>query len=531
MKRFVAVVALVLCAATLVSVASAQDASTRIKPNMILNVPAAIERTPQQMDAFDATANIPTGGEVLFRPTNPAQYAAMKHPVNMAAPGVTRPNTNTSSPAPLASVAATFTGGTECDGDTHSFGCWQPPDVAGSIGKTQFVSVHNNMFEVRNRSGVLVAAPKSLNTVCKYTKEAMFDPRVQYDEEFQRWVITADAFPESGTKQVFCIAVSKTSSASGAYWVYLVNVMFGANDFYDYPMLGMSQDALLMTANIFTGCTPNCTGFQGSSLFSVSKARVYNGFGFSVPVFLGLNATLEPAHQVVTDQNPYAWLAAWTGSGSITMYNYKDPANAFSASLSAPIAVANVPAGNGPPGAPQPAACAPAGALLDSLDGRFQNAGTQVGDTYYQVHDENLVGFPTPRYYIITGLSSFAPTVSVSNQVYASGTSNDFNPSIASDVNGHFGLNWSVTDSSLNASVHFADNNGGNPSGISGVNVFTSASCYTGVGTSRWGDYSQVSLDPGTGTVSNLASGVYWIDNETIPSANFWSTEIAAVNY
>jgi len=508
------------CAVIASSFAPAQDMSNRIMPKMHMQINSAVERTPQQMDAFDATS--PMAGVVRqapFRPTmSAAEYAAMK---NVAAlPHIAKPGTAAAPTA--ASVAAKFVGATECDGPG---GCWIPPDVAGSIGRSQFVSVSNNVFEVRSRAGGLLKV-NSLNGLMGYSNQPMFDPRVQWDEEYQRWIITAPAFPESSSVQILGLAVSQTSSATGKFWVYLFNItgIGGTGSFYDYPMLGISQDALLLTANIF-----GATAFEGSSLFSIAKARVYNGFGFSVPVFTGLAATLQPAHQLLTDQNPYAWVAAYTGS-SITMYAEGFASNAFSAFLAGPYSVSGVPAASGPPPAAQPGSCS-GGAQLDSLDGRFQNAGTQAGDLYYQVHSEGLGSFPAPRYFVIKGLLSFAPAVSVTNFVYASGSSYDFNPSIAGDANGRFGINWSYTDTNVNASMRFADNNGSNPGPGSGLTVFTSASCYNSSGVNRWGDYSQVSVDPGAGVTANTNTHIFWIDNETIPSANFWSTEIAKMNY
>jgi hypothetical protein len=290
-------------------------------------------------------------------------------------------------------------------------------------------------------------------------------------------------------------------------------------------MLGISQDAVLFTANIFSP-------FQGSSLFSAAKARLYNGLGFFVPVFTGLQATLEPAHQNLTDQNPYAWLAAAPGnSGAITMYAEGFAANAFNAFLTNAIAVTGVPAFSIPPSAPQPSACG--GATLDTLDNRFQNAGTQNGDVFYQVHTVYDAGFPTVRYYVITGLTAFNPVVATTNLVYKYGNSDDFNPSIVSDTLGHFGIDWSLTDpaAAINPSEMFADNNGSNPGAGSGTFVLTSASCYNTSGTARWGDYSQVSIDPGTGTVANYNTKIFWGVNEIVPSSNFWSTEIAKILY
>ena len=534
MKKFAFVSALSVCAVTLISLAPAQarpDESKRIAPTVPrFNVSAAVERTPEQMAAFDATFASPGQvKEAAVRPTiDAAQYAQMKRAAELAPGMASRPGA-LAPESPLSSVAIKFAGATECDGPG---GCWIPPDVAGSIGKSQFVSVSNDIYQVRSRGGVLLQST-SLNGFFGYSTQPMFDPRVQYDEEYQRWIVTADAFEEaSNTVQIFGIAISKTSSATGAFYRYFINTngFTGAGNFYDYPMLGLSQDAVLFTANVFTG-----SGFAGSTLFSVAKARLYNGFGWGVPVFTGLSGTMQAAHQNLTDQNGYAWYAAApTSSGRIDMLAESFPANPQDTGLFGYYNPSGVPAYVIPPSAPQPSGC---GGKLDTLDNRFQNAGTQNGDAFYQVHTVGAGSFSEPRYYYITGLNAFNPTVSFVADVFAAGSSYDFNPSIASDPLGHFGLNWSSTNPSAgfpagNPSEVFADNNGANPNGTAQhLYVFTSASCYNTSGTARWGDYSQVSIDPGPGPVANTNTRIFWIDNETVPSVNFWSTEIAKLNY
>src|SRR6266403_191861 len=241
MKRFAFVAALTVSCVTLLSLSSAQDVSKTILPTMRLQVNPAVERTPEQMDAFEATAASPGNREVPFRPTmDAAQYALLKRAAELAPRAASKPGA--SAPAsPLAAVSTKFAGASECDGGS---GCWIPPDVAGSIGKSQFVSVSNDVFEVRSRSGLLLKTA-SLNGLFGYAAQPMFDPRVQYDEEYQRWIITAAAFPESTSTQIFGVAVSKTSSATGGFWIYRFNVtgIGGTGSFYDYPMLGVSQDA------------------------------------------------------------------------------------------------------------------------------------------------------------------------------------------------------------------------------------------------------------------------------------------------
>src|SRR5438552_15373340 len=92
----------------------------------------------------------------------------------------------------------------------------------------------------------------TLATFFSYTAETLFDPRVVYDQTWQRWIVTADAFPESTTVQRLFIGVSKTSDPTGPFFIYNIDVdFFDNNDFYDFQKLGIDQVALLITSIIF----------------------------------------------------------------------------------------------------------------------------------------------------------------------------------------------------------------------------------------------------------------------------------------
>jgi len=523
MTKFAFAATLLASAVTMIVPASSQarpDESKRIQPTTTLVQKQAVVRTPEQMDAFDATMRVSSleREEPGPRPTmDAAAYYQMKHPTEQ----ISKPGAGGSAtPTPLVPILK-FTGASECDGPG---GCWVPPDVAGSIGKSNWVSVSNDVIEIRSRTGLLQKI-NSLNGFFGYSAQAMFDPRVQYDEEYQRWVVTADAFQESASVQWMGVAVSTTSSATGNWYIYFTNTAsFTGNAFWDYPMLGLSQDAVLFTANVFGA------NFQGSYLFAVAKARIYNGYGWSVPVYTGLNATLQPARQLAEDQGAYSWLAAAVGSG-VHMYAYFDPANPSQSTLYGPYTVSGIAAYSGPPSAPQPASCG--SGLLDSLDGRFQNQGTQNGDVYYQTHTVGAGSFAIPKLYQISGLLSFAPAATINNYYYASASSQDLNPSIGVDNQGHFALNWTSTDPGTGrpASMYFADNRLGTPLNATGIDVFT-GTCWTGTGTSRWGDYSQTSVDWGSASVFSTATKPFWITNEYFNStAGSWSTEVAKVPF
>src|SRR5260370_22996660 len=100
------------------------------------------------MDAFEATAVMPGKAEVPFRPTmDAARYAQLKQMASLA-PRSSRPRAGATSPSPLVSVPLALSAATECDDSLPRFGCWLPPEVAGPIVKTQFVSVRHNTFDV-----------------------------------------------------------------------------------------------------------------------------------------------------------------------------------------------------------------------------------------------------------------------------------------------------------------------------------------------------------------------------------------------
>src|SRR6266404_10002205 len=118
MKKFAFVAALSACAVSLISLAPAQarpDESKRIAPTTVLKMGAAVERTPEQMAAFDATFASPGQvREAAVRPTiDAAQYAQMKRAAELAPGMASRPGA-LAPESPLSSVAIKFVGATEC---------------------------------------------------------------------------------------------------------------------------------------------------------------------------------------------------------------------------------------------------------------------------------------------------------------------------------------------------------------------------------------------------------------------------------
>ena len=337
-------------------------------------------------------------------------------------------------------------------------------------------------------------------------------------------MIYAEAFSESATVQRIFFAVSTTSSATGSFCVYNVDVnIFNNDDFWDYGQVGFDQDAVIFTANIFGNL-----GLKGARLFAVAKARLYNCLGFSVPVFSNLFSTLAPP--IVLDQNVNTYLvAAPPNSNTIRKYTLRNASQPNGTTL----ALSNilVPAYSVPPDALQPAPCTTANSnKLDTSDGRFVNASTQIGDRLFQVHTINFVGFPTPKFYEFNTTTN---TVVQQGFFFAAGDSDDFNASIAANASRDVYVTWSATRRSTgtNAQVRFSGRRFFDPANViaAGSSLFTSLTCITGnfdprFRTQRCGDYSATTVDPS----SSLR---VWIVNEKINSVGAWGSRIGQIGY
>jgi hypothetical protein len=444
-----------------------------------------------------------------FLPTMPAdEYAELKAKLQAEQPTAKKPvnvQAEAEPRAPVIFVGPNIQGATDVDR-------LMPPDTHGAIGREHFVEVTNTHIDIFARDTPTQRTSISLAAFFGYTTRQLFDPRAVYDSTWNRWVITATARAESPTLQFHFIAVSTTSNALGPYFFYAVNVTFAAGNFWDYPQLGMDQDSILLTANIFP---PTGAGFT-AALAAIAKARLYNGLGFSVPVFTGLRATLAPP--IVLDQNGKTFLIAASGGSTLSLYTLTNSSRPNAVQLTGPVDIAVAPY-SPPPPAPQPGT----NIVLDTLDGRFVNASTQTGDFLWQVHTVNLVGYAAPKFYQINTATN---AVVQSAFFFGTSTSFDFNASIAANSANDVFVTWSMTDPArgTNAQVRFSGfdhNNGATYVLAPGTAAFTSPTWFIG---GRWGDYSAVTIDPRNDRRA-------WLVNESILPNHDWASRIVGIGF
>ena len=490
------------------------------------DVPAAatltgVARTINARTAQRLQSPARPAGFAIDRPTIPfSQYRAEK------AQAGARPAGAKATPASaLSSISVGFSYNADAQGGPG--GGWVPPDVNATVGATQVAEVTNADFTVYTKGpSPTLLLNESLATLMNYNTQPLFDPRIEYDTIYNRWIVAAEGFPETSGAQYQFLAVSTTSNAAGSYFVYALGIPNGAlgGNFWDYPQHSLTQDAVIFTGNEFNG-----NSYAGAFTFGIAKALLYNGLGFSVPIFGPFPGTTTPPD--VIDQSPRAHLLTFSSYTSAVHNVFKYPNTGYYAIIAASGALP-LNGRTAPPSAGQPGACVgPPNCLLDTLDGRFQNDTFQYGDVLWGVHDVVAFGsFPTVEWYQWRTEGGAANTVLQTNLALYSGCSDDFNPSIAAQQDGHAYLTWSVTEpvgcSLLKPSVVVTGRIAADAASTMATPALVSTSPFilTGNydpnhGTQRWGDTSSMRFDG--------ASANGWFANEYVPTSSCcWGTRI-----
>jgi hypothetical protein len=135
-----------------------------------------------------------------------------------------------------------------------------PPDPNGEVGPNNFVEIINLVFGVYDKAGNLLAGP--IDTGSLWTGFAIpdctdpsGDPVVLYDQLEDRWFLSQ--FTTSGlndpTKPFWnCVAISTTGDPAGTYYRYAFETTSdGIFYFPDYPKYGLWRNSYILTTREF----------------------------------------------------------------------------------------------------------------------------------------------------------------------------------------------------------------------------------------------------------------------------------------
>jgi hypothetical protein len=419
-------------------------------------------------------------------------------------------------------------------GTTTGYGVqYAPPDTNGAVGSTQYVQWVNVAFSVYSKSdGHRLAGPTagghlftSIGGPCATTNDG--DPIAIYDKLADRWVLTQFALPNFPNGPFFqCIAVSKTSDATGQYNVY----SYSFPDLNDYPKVGVWPDGYYVTYNIFHW-NGSFFSFVGGEACAYNRAAMLAGTAATSICFIDsthggflpsdVDGTTpppvgEPNFSLGFDDNRQD-LDLWKFH-----VDFATPANSTFTDAPARIPVSSF----------FPASSVPqlgTGTFLDPLSDRmmyrlaYRNFGSH--ESLVANHSVDVSGRSALRWYEIQDPngSGGGPTV-VQEGTFAPDTNDRWMGSIAMDHYGNMLLGYSRAGTAIHPQIFVTGRSASDPPGQMQPELLVKAGAGSqNGGLSRWGDYSAMTVDP----VDDIT---FWYTTEFIPSNGLfnWATHIAS---
>ena len=418
-------------------------------------------------------------------------------------------------------------------------GGWIPPDCNGATGPSQVLTCANTRMQVYDKAGVLGPLNTDLNTFFNSVRNGsgISDTHIRYDRLSGRWfVVTINV---AGSNNRVCIAVSSGPVIAGAgsftFFQFQFNLVTTAGNngqFFDYPTLGVDANALYIGGNCFG------PGFTGSIIFVVRKSSIL-GAGPIVATAFRTVATAGSGiytPQGVDNDDPAATEGYFVGTdaGVYSRLNFIRIGTPGGVPTATVLPFLNTPSTYDPIDQQSQGTAT----LLDGVDFRLfaahvmKNKLTGV-TTLWTAHNIRVnnagVGINTGnrnacRWYQIGNMTG-TPALVQSGTLYDGAGANYrgfWIPSIAMSGQGHAVLGGSTASPVNYADVMVAGRYSCDALGTLQPFALATASSTAynlGGGTTRWGDYSQVVVDPN----DNMTM---WAFEEYCDAANDWAVRV-----
>jgi hypothetical protein len=204
---------------------------------------------------------------------------------------------------------------------------WIPPDTVLAVGPRHVVEATNSGFAVYSKLGDEKQAYTSFSSFFDALKPAswagfMFDPRVLWSNEHQKFVLLALGRDDANQTAHFFLAISQTTDPLGSWWRWRFDRTSTGGDtnaWLDYSSLGADSWGVYVTGNMFfwTG------GFKWSILQTINPA-VFSGGSSNGWIFWdldwpsGSNAFgVQVAHPHTVNGDAETFFAnSWSGAGN-----------------------------------------------------------------------------------------------------------------------------------------------------------------------------------------------------------------------
>ncbi len=150
-----------------------------------------------------------------------------------------------------------------------------PPDNHIAISNnSNIVSVNNDGIEYYNANGSSTYTRFWSGFFNDATLTSiLYDPRVIYDSEADRFVMVVLHGSTPATSRVL-VCFSKSNNPLNGWWIYkLTGNPLDNNTWFDYPALGVSNNDIFITGNLFTAGKQ----FNQAVIYQIAKAPGYSG--------------------------------------------------------------------------------------------------------------------------------------------------------------------------------------------------------------------------------------------------------------
>lgn len=399
-----------------------------------------------------------------------------------------------------------------------------PPDVAAAVGTTQVAEVVNSSFAVFSKTGTKLYGPVTTNTIfsgfggqCEARNDG--DATIRFDGMANRWVLTQFSYFTS--PYGVCVAVSATADATGSWHRYFFTTPVPP----DAPKLGIWPDAYYVTINAFydPNFAPVCALDRAKMLLGqpATWQCLFTNHSGPAPFPADMDGTNPPPagapHLTIGPGTPtndgmqfYKFHVDWT-----------TPANS---TLTGPI---NVPVApwNHPFTVPQPGTSNTVAAQPSNYRLAYRNLGDH--ESFVYSHAVEVNGLSAARWYEFR-LSSGDPTVFQQGTYAPADGVHRWMSTTAMDGAGNIAVGYNAGNgTTLSPGLRFAGRLASDPAGQLSQGegtIITGHGAQTG--TSRWGDYATMNVDP-------TDDCTFWFAGEYINEVTSfgWRTRIASFRF
>ncbi len=384
-----------------------------------------------------------------------------------------------------------------------------PPDTMGAVGTTQFMETSNGAYAIYAKTGALQSM---VSDTAFWAKAGMAgangDSRVLFDAQSQRWLVESFA----ANLDTIQIAVSDTSDAMGG-WKSTSFAGF-AGGIADYPTLAIDSKAVYIGTNDFNAAG---TAFFGTTMSVINRNDLFGG---GAPNTSSLQQFFTPygsedrgwsiqaVNQLSGSPDSGKVLTDSIFTTDLVTYNILNPGSGV-ATQTAIKYLGTTPYDQNDLGRQPYTTGTGNPRVIDTLDDRVSSAVWEVNGIIYAVHTVTPTG--TDHTAVVWTLTNAATGVLMSQGTIAEAGYDIFQGSIAVNPSGQVVIGYnrsgtSTVDGKISFYVATFDTTVGGQlfqTGTELIHVSDTDSYHNGStdgkpasGRQRWGDYSQVTLDP-----------------------------------